>query len=55
MDDWGDAGRKPYPSKSELSKRIGIGEPKIQRYLTDLEDEGLIKRIPRYADHKGRM
>ena len=55
VDHWWDAGRKPYPSKKELSQRLGIGERQIQRYLTDLEDEGLIKRIPRYADHKGRM
>ena len=55
VDHWWDAGRKPYPSKKELSQRHGIGERQIQRYLTDLEDEGLIKRIPRYADHKGRM
>lgn len=49
VDHWWDAGRKPYPSKKELSQRLGIGERQIQRYLTDLEDEGLIKRIPRYA------
>ena len=55
VDHWWDAGRKPYPSKKELSQRLGIGERQVQRYLTDLEDEGLIKRIPRYADHKGRM
>lgn len=55
VDHWWDVGRKPYPSKKELSQRLGIGERQVQRYLTDLEVEGLIKRIPRYADHKGRM
>ena len=55
VDHWWEAGRKPYPSKKELSQRLGIGERQVQRYLTDLEEEGLIKRVPRYAAHKGRM
>lgn len=55
VDHWWDAARKPYPSKKELSQRLGIGERQIQRYLTELEAEGLIKRIPRYAEHKGRI
>jgi predicted transcriptional regulator len=55
IDHWWDAGRKPYPSKKELSARLGISERQVQRYITDLEEEGLLKREERYGDHGGRQ
>lgn len=55
IDHWWEASRKPYPSKKELSARLGISERQVQRYITDLEKEGLLKRIDRYGDHGGRQ
>lgn len=55
IDHWWHASRKPYPSKKELATRLGIGERQVQRYLTDLEKEGLLKRIERYGEHGGRQ
>lgn len=55
VDHWWDAARKPYPSKKELSSRLGISERQVQRYITDLENEGLLRRQERYGDHGGRQ
>lgn len=55
IDHWWDAHRKPYPSKQELASRLGISERQVQRYITDLEREGLLKREERYGDHGGRL
>lgn len=55
IDHWWEAGRKPYPSKKELSSRLGISERQVQRYITDLEDEGLLRRQERYGEHGGRQ
>lgn len=54
IDHWWEAGRNPYPSKAELSARLGIGPRQVQRYLTSLEQEGLIERIPYYGSSGGR-
>mgnify|MGYP000741683479 CR=1 FL=1 len=56
VDHWWDAGRKPYPSKKELAKRLGIGERQVQRYIAELEAAGLLKREDRFAqNHNGRL
>lgn len=55
IDHWWDAARKPYPSKKELSSRLGISERQVQRYITDLENEGLLRRQERYGEHGGRQ
>lgn len=55
IDHWWDAARKPYPSKKELSSRLGISERQVQRYITDLENEGLLRREERYGEHGGRQ
>lgn len=54
-DFWWDASRKPFPSKKTLSERLGIGPRQVQRYLADLEDAGLVKRIERTAAHRGKI
>ena len=54
VDHWWDADRKPYPSKAELSDRLGISERQVQRYIGDLEKEGLLERIPHYGFSGGR-
>lgn len=55
IDHWWEADRKPYPGKKELSDRLGISQRQVQRYLTELEEEGLLRRVERYGDHGGRL
>lgn len=54
-DFWWSAERKPFPSKQALSERLGISPRQVQRYIAELEEAGLIKRIPRHAEHKGKL
>jgi predicted transcriptional regulator len=54
-DYWWDAERKPYPTKKALSERLGIGPRQLQRYIAELEEAGLVKRIARHAAHKGKQ
>ncbi|MET0116418.1 MAG: helix-turn-helix domain-containing protein [Sedimenticola sp.] len=54
-DYWWDEDRKPYPSKKALSERLGLSPRTVQRYIAELEDAGLVKRIERRAAHKGKQ
>jgi hypothetical protein len=54
-DYWWDAERKPFPSKQALSDRLGISPRQVQRYIADLEEMKLVKRIERRALHKGKL
>lgn len=54
-DMWWVADRPPFPNKSTLSQRLGIGERQIQRYLAELEGAGLVRREQRYASHGGKL
>nr|WP_313569261.1 helix-turn-helix domain-containing protein [Pantoea dispersa] len=54
-DFWWSAERKPFPSKQALSERLGIGPRQVQRYIAELEEAGLIQRVYRHADHKGKL
>lgn len=54
-DYWWDKERKPYPSKQDLSDRLGLGTRQIQRYMAELEEAGLLKRIERRAEHRGKI
>lgn len=54
-DMWWVADRPPFPNKSTLSQRLGIGERQIQRYLAELEEAGLVRREQRYASHGGKL
>lgn len=55
VDYWWHRDQLPFPSKATLSQRIGLGERQIQRYLSELEQAGFIKRIERFAGHKGQL
>lgn len=55
VDYWWHRAQLPYPSKKTLAARMHLGERQIQRYLTELEDGGFIKRIERFAGHKGQQ
>ena len=54
-DYWWDEERKPYPSKKALSERLGLSPRTIQRYIAELEEAGLVRRIERRAAHKGKQ
>lgn len=55
LDYWWDADRKPYPSKATLAERVNLGERQIQRYIAEMEQAGLVRRIERTAAHKGKL
>lgn len=54
-DYWWDDQRHPYPTKKTLGERLGLSARQVQRYVAELEEAGLVKRIDRYAAHKGRL
>ncbi|MCI4680611.1 helix-turn-helix domain-containing protein [Rhodoblastus acidophilus] len=54
-DFWWDKERKPFPSKETLSQRLSLSERQIQRYIAELEQEGLVKRIERRAANGGKL
>lgn len=54
-DFWWDDARKPHPGKKRLAERLGLSERQVQRYIAELEQAGLVKRIERYAAHGGKM
>lgn len=54
-DFWWDEARKPYPSKAALGERLGLSPRQIQRYIAELEKAGLVARVPRTAEHKGKL
>ncbi|HAF43540.1 MAG TPA: helix-turn-helix domain-containing protein [Gallionellaceae bacterium] len=54
-DYWWDQERHPYPSKTTLGERLQLGPRQVQRYIAELEEAGFVKRIERYAQHKGRL
>lgn len=55
IDFWWEADRKPFPSKKALSERLGLSTRQIQRYLTELENAGLLKRIERKSVNNGKL
>ena len=54
-DFWWEDARKPHPGKKLLSERLGISERQVQRYIAELEQAGLVRRIERRAAHGGKM
>lgn len=54
-DYWWDQERHPYPSKATLGERLQLSPRQVQRYIAELENAGFVKRIDRYATHKGRL
>jgi len=54
-DFWWDAGRKPFPKKSDLAERLFLSERQVQRHIADLEKKGYVQRIERRAAHRGKI
>ena len=44
----------PWPSKKSLANRLSLSQRQVQRILTDLENEGLIKRLSRHYESGGQ-
>lgn len=54
-DFWWDAGRKPFPKKSDLAERLNLSERQVQRHIADLEKAGFVERVERTAIHRGKI
>ena len=54
-DFWWDNDRKPFPGKKALSERLGLSPRHVQRYIAELEQAGLVRRIERRAGHGGKL
>jgi len=54
-DYWWSADRMPYPTIDTLGERMGLKHRQVQRIITELENAGLIRRVERFAPHKGKM
>lgn len=52
---WWQEDNKPHPGKKRLADRLGIGPRQIQRYIAELEEAGLVKRVERHAPHGGKQ
>jgi len=51
---WWDANEDPRPAKDTIAERMGKDARTIQRYITGLEQKGLVKRIPRFRPGRGQ-
>ena len=51
---WWDANEDPRPAKDTIAERMGKDPRTIQRYITGLEQKGLVKRIPRFRPGRGQ-
>lgn len=51
---WWEPDKNPYPSKKTIAIRLDRSERQIQRYLTDLELAGFIRRVSRYLPSGGQ-
>ena len=51
---WWDADKEPHPAKNTIARRLGLSPRQVQRYLTELEEAKLIKRIERFKGHKAQ-
>jgi hypothetical protein len=51
---WWDADNDPYPTKDTIARRMGKSPRQVQRYLTELEEGGFVKRIVRFSGKKAQ-
>ena len=49
IEHWWDADKNPWPSKGTIARRMGKSSRQVQRYLTELEKAGYVKRIARFS------
>ena len=54
----GPAGRASAASTAwivPVGERLGLGPRQVQRYIAELEEAGLVRRIERRAAHRGKL
>jgi hypothetical protein len=49
---WWEADKDPYPAKDRIALRMGKSPRQVQRYITQLERKGMVKRVSRYFGKK---
>lgn len=54
-DYWWQKDKNPYPAMKTIAERMGISRRQLQRYMDDLEQAGLLHRIERRAQHRGKL
>jgi predicted transcriptional regulator len=52
---WWDADKYPFPAKDRIATRMNKSPRQVQRYITQLEQKGLISRIKRYSGRKAQI
>lgn len=52
---WWDADKDPFPTKEKIAGRMGKSGRMVQRYITELEKKGYVKRIERFAGPKNQQ
>ncbi|MGB0083754.1 MAG: helix-turn-helix domain-containing protein [Rhodomicrobiaceae bacterium] len=52
---WWEADKDPYPAKETIARRMGLSSRQVQRYLTNLENGGILKRIERFSGRKAQI
>jgi predicted transcriptional regulator len=55
VEHWWEAERQPYPAKDTIARRMNKSPRQVQRYLTELEKAGMIRRISRYSGKKAQI
>ena len=51
---WWEADKDPYPAKDRIAGRMGKSPRQVQRYITQLEKKGLVRRIERFGGRKAQ-
>jgi DNA-binding MarR family transcriptional regulator len=49
---WWEADKDPHPKKDRIALRIGKSPRQVQRYITQIEKKGFVKRVERYFGKK---
>ncbi|KQY99993.1 hypothetical protein ASD45_03645 [Pseudolabrys sp. Root1462] len=55
VEHWWDADKYPFPAKDTIARRIGKSPRQVQRYITELETAGYVKRIERFSGRKSQI
>lgn len=55
IEHWWEAERDPFPAKDTIARRMNKSPRMVQRYLTQLERAGMIRRIARYSGRKAQI
>lgn len=54
IDHWWQPDGMPWPAKKVIAGRLGVSLKTVQRAIVRLEEEGLLRRQPRFRQHGGR-